>query len=74
MGDGVLFEVAEFLFGAFYYCVGDAGELGDLDAVALVGGADVDFVEENDGIAVFYSVEVDVADIRVGLGRGVNSK
>ena len=56
-GEAVLefafFEVGEYLVGAEDDFFGEAGEAGDVDAVAFVGGAGGDAAEEDDGVAVF---------------------
>ena len=56
------FEVAEDLGGAGDDGLGESGEAGDLDAVAFVGGARLDFAEEDDVFVPFADGDVVVFD------------
>ena len=59
---GVEFEVTEDFGGAGDDGLGQAGEAGDLDAVALVGGARLNFAEEDDVFVPFADGDVVVFD------------
>ena len=55
-------EITEDGFGAFDDGFRDAGEAGDLDAVALIRPAFDDFSEEDDLVVPFADSDIEVAD------------
>lgn len=59
-----VFQVGEDLCASFYYGFWDAGEFGYVYAVAFVGAAGQDFVEEDDVVGPFADGDVAVFDIR----------
>ena len=63
------FEPGEDFFGAVVHAAGDAGELGDVDAVALVGGAGDDLMEEDDLVLPFFDGDVVVGDAGELVGQ-----
>ena len=64
---GVLaFEVGEDFLGAVEDLGGDAGQAGDVDAVALVGASGDDLVQEDD--VAFLFADGDVGVFEAGLG------
>lgn len=67
--DVVGFELGEDDLGAFDDVSRKPGDFGDVDAVALVGGAFDDFVEEDDVIAVLADGDVPIAGIGKRLGQ-----
>lgn len=66
---GVEFEVGEDGFGALDDDFREAGEAGDLDAVAFVGGSGEDLVEEDDFLVPFPNGDVVVGDGAFGIGE-----
>ena len=63
----LLFEELEDLAGSIQNRGGHAGQPGDVDAVALVGAAGHDLVEEDDLALAFPDRDVGVAEPRLGL-------
>jgi len=63
----LLLEEREDRAGALEDRGGDAGESRDVDAVALVGAAGDDLVQEDDLAAAFADRDVGVAEPRLGL-------
>ena len=69
-GGGLLaLEAGEDDVGAVDDGGGEAGEAGDVDAVALVGGAGDDAAEEDDGVALFADLDGVVFDAGEGGGE-----
>ena len=64
------FELLEDFLGAVDDVFGEAGEAGDLDAVALFGGAGEDLVEEDDLMVPLLHGDVVVLHGAAALGEG----
>ncbi len=62
------FEFFEDFGASFDDCFGDTGEFCDVDAVAFVGAAGEDFVEEDDFVLPFAYGDVAVFDVSEELG------
>ena len=73
-GGGLRLEKRQVFAGCSHHCRWDAGELRDLQAVALGGRAFVDRVQEDDAVLVFDGVEVDVGDLGNSSASRVSSK